>query len=124
VCNAGVETNFVSFTPPVPISQGWYYPNVRGWLTITVGATPPTAINLAFRVNSGADINVWSTFFGIYPANASVQIPFFTQASSFVQPYPLGVFNLQVSAIPAAQPVTIRTSGTIMFGQWLRAPDQ
>lgn len=124
VCTAGVETNIVSMTPSLPTCAGVYYPVMWGWIILTFGASVPGSMGFAMRVNNGADLVNWGTNFPQYVANATLTYPVYFAAGSFVQSYPLGAFNLQVSVIANAQPVTVRTSGTVIFGQWMRAPDQ
>jgi hypothetical protein len=123
-CPAGVETNWASVVPPLPTMPGVFYPAWTGYAAITIGATIPTLIVIACRLNGGADILTETIHGGFYVASASFIQPFFFYGSSQIFSNPSGVFNFQMSCNPTAQGVTVNANSTQLIAQWIRATDQ
>jgi hypothetical protein len=121
---AGVETNFVAGVAPLPNIPGIFYPTMIGFFTITFGATPPTLVTIASRINNGADIQAWNIHGGFYVANGSLLCPCTFYDNNQVFSNPSGTMTFQVSCLSAAQPLTVRASSTLINMQWVRAPDQ
>lgn len=124
VCAAGAETNIISATAILPTAPGVYYPALWGYVSVLFGATVPTSLNFGFRLNGGADLTTFSTWSGTYVANESFIYPVFGYAYGNVFNYPIGTINIQLSANPAANPITVKFLGTLVFIQWQRATDQ
>lgn len=121
---AGVETNFISTAAPLPTLPGLWYPQAFGWFTIAIGATAPTFLNAAFRLNNGADLETLSVYVGSLVANASPTFPISFAVPSQVMSNPTGTWNFQVSLTVGVNATTVTNLGTLYYLQWVRATDQ
>lgn len=123
-CNAGVETNFVSFQTNYPTVPGVYYPVLWGWVNIAWGATVPTSFTLAMRINNGADLASEGIDTLLMIANERLCLPIGFQQAYIIYNYPFSGITLQMSGTSVGQSTIIRNLTTVIYGQFVRAPDQ
>lgn len=123
-CPAGTETNVIAIPTNVPISQGWYYPAVFAVLAISLGATPPTGVQLGARIGAGADFSYWAIYPGMLAASITLEQSFQLFGAGTILAYSTGPLTINISVNPTAQAVTARFSGSYAYAWWNRAPDQ
>jgi len=123
-CPAGVETNVIAISMPPAVSAGWYYPFCSMFLNISLGATPPTALFVSFRLGAGSDLTGLQVPGGWLVANANFLFSVWVSQAGVVVQNPYAAQIMNVTLNPAAQAVTLQTSGSGAIGGWLRAPDQ
>lgn len=123
-CSAGVETNVISGAAPLPGQPGMFYPAWFGAIVLTFGATIPTLVTVASRLNNGADLNAMLVHGGFYTSNGSAIVPISFFYPSQVISNPSGTWNFQISVNSTGQALTVRTSQTYVNVQWVRATDQ
>lgn len=123
-CPAGSETNVLAILFNPPTVNGVYYPFIGGYLVISLGATPPTALQYNVRLGAGSDFIALAIGATLLVANANIIQPIYAPGTALIMNNPSGANTFNVSLTPTAQAVTVRTNGTIGFGQWVRATDQ
>jgi hypothetical protein len=124
VCPPGAETNVYSVNVPPAVSPGWYYPAIYGIVSCSFGAALPGFLNWAARIGAGSDFNVQSTLVTTLTANGSTAIPIFLYGYQTFLQNPFGANTLYLTANCGTNGFTLRVVGTVIYGQWLRAPDQ
>lgn len=124
VTGVGVETNVIAITVNNPTVNGWYYPNFGGWLAISLGATPPTAIFIGYRLGAGSDLSNLQVSPAALVASATVIQPLTLAGTALIVSNPSGINVFNISVQTAGQSATVRTVGS--FGQcgWVRSTDQ
>lgn len=123
-CPAGTETNVFDGGLSVAPSQGWFYP--LAWVTcvISLGATAPSALAFALRVNNGADQFTIGANAALLVANTTTDYTYGFAGQSAQIPWMGTGGHIQISVNPTGQPVTLRYAGSMMTAMLLRAPDQ
>lgn len=121
---AGVETNFTSAPATLPTAPGVYYPISWGWVTLGFSATPPTAMIIGMRLNAGADLQSYFVSQNLFVASGTIMIPVGFYQPQIVYSYPIGVVNFQLSINSGTNGCTVGNIGTLIWNQWVRAPDQ
>jgi hypothetical protein len=123
-CPLGVETNVMASPNLVAISNGYFYVGCVGAIYIQLGATAPTNLVVAARINNGADIVQAGTSGALLVANALVQFPVFLFGGASQTAWQGLGSPVQISVNPNTQPVTVRASGSVVWITLYRAPDQ
>lgn len=123
-CPPGVETNIIASNPLIAVSQGFFFAQVLGQVAINIGATPPTALTVGFRIGAGADFWAWSWPSQYLVANAELISPLvaFTVTSQTIWQGTGSIVN--VSLNPTAQQVIAFTTISYAYFNLVRAPDQ
>jgi hypothetical protein len=124
VCPANVETNFTAIPLTPATSRGFYYPSAVGIITFTCGATPPGSVNWGVRIGAGADIFVLAQAPQTLIANAVLTVPLLAYCFATAIADPFGPTTLNITANPSGQPITVLQFGNMIYGSWVRAPDQ
>lgn len=119
----GTETNIFQAFMTAP-SQGWFYPACFCWITLGLGATPPTGLNFGFRVNGGADMQS----LGVNSINMAANAQYIFTPMMVGGPsqgiYQSGA-NLQVTVIcNSTVAIDIRAGQSTCTFALFRAPDQ
>jgi len=120
----GVETNIIDSGVITAPSQGYFYPIAWLALVFSLGATPPGGLQIAIRVNGGADQQAygWNGAFLIASANLmDFHILIGTPSQIFA---PGAGAHVQISAQSQTQPSTARFAGSEAVIALYRAPDQ
>ena len=106
-CPPGVETNIIQSTNIISADRGFY--EIVGWVTVCVGvgATSPTQLNIACRINNGADLAIMQVnqsllVPGAFP-EVSWQVAVIPPQGAF---YPPGSV-IQISLFPTGQQVIV-----------------
>jgi|SRR5215469_8239059 len=124
VTTAGIETNVINSPPNPPFQPGLYYAYAFGVLWISLGATPPTFLNVSLRISSGSDVAQVQSFNAALVANANLIYPYTLLAQGTPIQNPSPATTLQVSVTAGGQAVTVRGPSSYAWLQWYRGPDQ
>lgn len=117
-CPAGSETNVVSANVPTGFSGINGVMMVDIACAIVLGATPPTALVIALRLGSGADLDSYTISPAALVANAILQIaPTLTSNLSRTGGNSSGTMNVTVN--PTGQAVTLKANARALFSYQL-----
>jgi hypothetical protein len=123
-CPAGVETTFITVVINPTLNPGIYYAAAVGVVTTLLGAVAPTAITFGLRIGGGSDVIAIAPSFTSFVANTPFIFPLPLYGINALISNPIPPTTLNVTANPAAQGVTIKQGGSLVFAGWVRAPDQ
>lgn len=123
-CPANTETNFIQTPALIAPSQGFFYPMAWCGVHILTGATPPTSVVIALRINNGADLGSAGIDASMLLANANSMI-YYTLIGPASQTAWQGTGSqIQLSANFATQAGTVKFPSTTCTITLFRAPDQ
>lgn len=122
-CNAGAETNVISFTAPASASPGNWGLLITGVITVLMGATAPSALSVGARFGSLADFDTYGVGVGTLVNSATVSYPvmLFLAATGAVINSAANALNVTLS--PTGQNVTFKGIGSRLLLVWLRGID-
>lgn len=123
-CPPGVETTVIASPALIATSQGYFLAQVSGQLYINMGATPPTALTVAYKLGAGSDSASYPIPGQYLTANGNIIVPisFLTLYFSTAWQTPGTVINITLN--PTAQQVIVFNLCSNAFFVLLRAPDQ
>ncbi len=111
----GSETlGITTTTAYAATTPGSYWPLLRGSLTVLCGATAPTALTVAWRFHSGADIGTYVVAPALLANSATIQIPFeFLGVDSASSWYTVGQI-VELTLLAATTAATLKKVGSYM----------
>jgi len=118
VCGAGAWTTALlsqSAGTPVPlkmVNRFDVYAYIAGVLAITLGATAPTALMIAYALVSGTPILAYTVPVGLLVNSAVILVPFFLSGASSSALSGGVAFNPLIQVDPTAQDVTVTAVGS------------
>jgi hypothetical protein len=122
-CPAATITTVVTAASFPALSAGNYIPSITGWLALTLGATPASAIQVAFQLNGGANVDSFNVFPALLLANANILIPIQLRGVNGDAVWRPPGATITVSLNPTSQAVTCRQVGSRVLVYLLRGPD-
>jgi hypothetical protein len=123
-CPAGVETNCIAAVVNPIISPGTYYAAAIGAITVTLGATVPTACAFGLKIGAGSDVIQVAPSTALFVASGTFVFPIPLYGINTLVQNPVGPTTFNVTCFPTAQPVTVKLGGSFVFAGWVRGPDQ
>jgi hypothetical protein len=123
-CTAGAETNVFASASLFSFDRGVYYPVAWGNIVLSFGATQSTSLNIAIRVNNGADINLLQGNIPAGSANLAVNFPFALAGPAMPTTFwpPGSIVQVSVLVTGFNATANVGYSGCIIGV--MRAPDQ
>lgn len=118
-CPANTETNVVNVTGVAAYGPGNWTPGFLGVLGVSLGATPPTSLVVAARINNGADVSGITVPPAMLVASASLMIPICLwnfPSSTTLWNAPGATFQMSVN--PGGQAVTALNVDSAVY-YWL-----
>lgn len=115
-CNAGAETTvFTTSTALKAPSQGNWWLQFMGLLTILFGGSAPSALALGFRVHGSSDFSSVSIPAALLVASSTLLYPIFqATTSSDTMFWPSGSI-IEVTVEPTGQNVTAKQFGSFCY---------
>lgn len=120
---SSTEVTFITTGALTAGSPGNYYPIIWGVLVDYLGATAPTALVIAFKLGSGADVQTYTVDPGQLVNSAKIVVPFtFVGANSGTAWVGSGS-TINITANGTGQASTAKNVGSYAFVQLVRGPD-
>lgn len=123
-CPAGVETNVIQSGTITALDHGIYYPFCVGTMLVQFGASIPTALTFALRLNSGADLISTSAYVPASAASAGIEYSFPGVGPAMPTAFWPPGSNLQISVLAATNGVTVAFAFSNAIMGIMRAADQ
>jgi len=117
------ETDIITTPAIAALNQGPYYPLLQGVLTIVLGAMAPSALQFAFTVNAGSDVDVYVVEPGLLVALAELVIPIFLIGLNSNTAWQGAGSVISVTGTSATNDVTAKFVGSRCLIGLQRGPD-
>ena len=124
ICPAGARTPCIATPAIAAISAGIFYPVLFAYVTVTLGATPPTGLNFGIALFGGSDMQAIGTAGGLLAASATIEVQMMMFGTPSASAWQGPGSIVQLMCEPLGQQVTVQTTGTYMQVFLYRAPDQ
>lgn len=121
-CPSATETNVIAQALTAPSSGNWYVV-ISGVLTITMGATAPSAIVIGARIGAASDFDSYGVGVGTLVNSATVGYPVLLASVANQANFFPGGSTFNVTVNPTGQTVTAKLTGSRLIYQLFRGPD-
>ena len=122
-CVAGTETTVITTGPLAGLSPGPYYPLILCALTVVLGAAAPSALQFAFRLGAGSDVDVYVVEPGLLVALAEFIVPVYLVGVNSASAWQGAGSTINITGLATTNDATVKFVGSRALVGLSRGPD-